>query len=99
MINLLGAWVDKTPAHQLYLQQQRKRNMSTERLELKTRALLERISSITTDSEDRDADRRVEITLLNAENQQLREEVNRLNVELEALRETDLKGEPSDGTP
>lgn len=73
--------------------------MSTERLELKTRALLERISSITTDSEDRDADRRVEITLLNAENQQLREEVNRLNVELEALRETDLKGEPSDGTP
>ena len=47
--------------------------------DLKNQALLETVSEITTNYENRVADLRVEVTVLTAEKQALEEEVKRLN--------------------
>lgn len=54
--------------------------------ELKVRALLERISEITTTHENRNADLRVEITTQAQTIDELRNEVERLNSELAATK-------------
>lgn len=57
------------------------------RLELKIEALKQSIAKLTVEYEDRDAERRVEITELSEANQNLEQQVNDLKTELEALRE------------
>ena len=54
--------------------------------ELKNQALLERISSLTTQLENQVADLRVELTITSQERDQLKAELDSLKSELENLR-------------
>lgn len=59
--------------------------------DLKIAALLERIASLASQYEDQDADRRVEITILSQENQQLKAQLEPQEVSNEVPQEVSAK--------
>jgi len=66
------------------------------KLELKLQALRERLSNVVTNYEDQDADRRVQITLLGKENEELSARVRELENSIRELESVKEDTEASD---
>lgn len=60
-------------------------------LQLKIQALKERISLLVTDYEDKDSDKRVQITLLSNTNQQLDTKVKELEAQIAELQKSQVR--------
>lgn len=59
----------------------------TDRKDLKAQALLERVTALTTQYENVNADLRVEVTVLTSSNKELQDEVVRLQTQIEELND------------
>lgn len=69
----------------------------TDRKDLKAQALLERVTALTTQYENVNADLRVEVTVLTSSNKELQDEVVRLQTQIEELN--DIVSKNTEGLP